>query len=307
MLLNIFPVQTNKTFIKNEQQQHIYILPKYNCSMADGLTVLLGMIIIFIPIILIVLVVLALSAIKIINEYERGIKFTLGRYSGIMGPGLNFVIPILQTYRKLDIRIKTVDIPKQEVMTKDNVPVRVNAVVYFEVKDPEKAVLNIQDYTYAVAQYAQTALRDIIGNKSLDEVLSQRDEIASEIELVVDKATDPWGLNVTGIKMQDVELPENLKRTMAKQAEAERERRGTVIKALGEVEASGNLAKAAKTLAASPGALHLRTLNTLNDLSSDQSNTVIFAMPLEVLRAFEAVGNMDEILKPKKKKQLLNR
>ena len=275
--------------------------------MADGLTVLLGMIIIFIPIILIVLVVLALSAIKIINEYERGIKFTLGRYSGIMGPGLNFVIPILQTYRKLDIRIKTVDIPKQEVMTKDNVPVRVNAVVYFEVKDPEKAVLNIQDYTYAVAQYAQTALRDIIGNKSLDEVLSKRDEIASEIEIVVDKATDPWGLNVTGIKMQDVELPENLKRTMAKQAEAERERRGTVIKALGEVEASSNLAKAAKTLAASPGALHLRTLNTLNDLSSDQSNTVIFAMPLEVLRAFEAVGNMDEILKPKKKKQLLNR
>ena len=275
--------------------------------MADAFTLLLGMIIVFIPIVLIVLVVLALSAIKIINEYERGIKFTLGRYSGIMGPGLNFVIPILQTYRKLDIRIKTVDIPKQEVMTKDNVPVRVNAVVYFEVKDPEKAVLNIQDYTYAVAQYAQTALRDIIGNKSLDEVLSQRDEIASEIELVVDKATDPWGLNVTGIKMQDVELPENLKRTMAKQAEAERERRGTVIKALGEVEASGNLAKAAKTLAASPGALHLRTLNTLNDLSSDQSNTVIFAMPLEVLRAFEAVGNMDEILKPKKKKQLLNR
>ena len=276
--------------------------------MADGLTILLGMVLVFIPIILIVLVVLALSAIKIINEYERGIKFTLGRYSGIMGPGLNFIIPILQAYRKLDIRIKTVDIPKQEVMTKDNVPVRVNAVVYFEVKDPEKAVLNIQDYTYAVAQYAQTALRDIIGNKSLDEVLSKRDQIAEEIELVVDKATDPWGLNVTGIKMQDVELPENLKRTMAKQAEAERERRGTVIKALGEVEASANLAKAAKTLAASPGALHLRTLNTLNDLSSDQSNTVIFAMPLEVLRAFEAVGKMDEIIgKGIKKKHPLKR
>jgi len=276
--------------------------------MADGLTILLGMVLVFIPIILIVLVVLALSAIKIINEYERGIKFTLGRYSGIMGPGLNFVIPILQAYRKLDIRIKTVDIPKQEVMTKDNVPVRVNAVVYFEVKDPEKAVLNIQDYTYAVAQYAQTALRDIIGNKSLDEVLSKRDQIAEEIELVVDKATDPWGLNVTGIKMQDVELPENLKRTMAKQAEAERERRGTVIKALGEVEASANLAKAAKTLATSPGALHLRTLNTLNDLSSDQSNTVIFAMPLEVLRAFEAVGKMDEIIgKGIKKKHPLKR
>jgi regulator of protease activity HflC (stomatin/prohibitin superfamily) len=275
--------------------------------MADGLTLLIGLIIIFIPIILIVLVVLALSSIKIITEYERGIKFTLGRYSGLMGPGLNFIIPVLQSYRKLDIRIKTVDIPKQEVMTKDNVPVRVNAVVYFEVKDPEKAVLNIQDYTYAVAQYAQTALRDIIGNKSLDEVLSNRDQIASEIELVVDKETDPWGLNVTGIKMQDVELPENLKRTMAKQAEAERERRGTIIKALGEVEASSNLAKAAKTLAASPGALHLRTLNTLNDLSSDQSNTVIFAMPLEVLRAFEAVGKMDELIKPAKKKHPLKR
>jgi len=287
------------------KKQHIYILLNNIYYMADIVTLMLGMILVFIPIIIIVLIILALSSIKIINEYERGIKFTLGKYRGVMGPGLNFVIPVLQAYRKLDIRIKTVDIPKQEVMTKDNVPVRVNAVVYFEVKDPEKAVLNIQDYTYAVAQYAQTALRDIIGNKSLDEVLSKRDEIASEIELVVDKATDPWGLNVTGIKMQDVELPENLKRTMAKQAEAERERRGTVIKAIGEVEASDNLAKAARTLAASPGALHLRTLNTLNDLSSDQSNTVIFAMPLEVLRAFEAVGKMDEIIKPimKKKKK----
>lgn len=256
--------------------------------------------------ILIILIIIIFSGIRIIAEYERGILFTLGKYSGVMRPGLNIIIPGIQTFQKIDIRIKTVDIPKQEVMTKDNVPVRVNAVVYFEVNDPKKAVLNIQNYTYAVAQYAQTALRDILGNKSLDEVLSNRDEIASEIEIVVDKETDPWGLNVTGIKMQDVELPESLKRTMAKQAEAERERRGTVIKAQGEVEASNNLAKAAKTLAASPGALHLRTLNTLNDLSSDQSNIVIFAMPLEVLRAFEAVGKMDEIMKPavkvKKKK-----
>ncbi len=239
-----------------------------------------------------VLFVLFLMSIKIIKEYERGVKFTLGRYSGLMGPGLNILIPMVQTFRRLDIRIKTVDIPKQEVMTKDNVPVRVNAVVYFEVKDPEKAILNIQDYTYAVAQYAQTALRDIIGNKSLDEVLSNREEVAGEIEKVVDLETDPWGLNVTGIKMQDVELPENLKRTMAKQAEAERERRAVVIKAMGEVEASTNLAKAARTLTASPGALHLRTLNTLNDLSSDQSNTVVFAIPLEVLGAFQAIGKM---------------
>lgn len=249
-----------------------------------------------------IIIFLIIISIKIITQYERGVKFTLGKYSGIMNPGLNILIPIIQTYRKLDIRIKTVDIPKQEVMTKDNVPVRVNAVVYFEVKDPEKAVLNIQDYIYAVAQYSQTALRDIIGNKSLDEVLSNRDEIASEIELVVDKETDPWGLNVTGIKMQDVELPENLKRTMAKQAEAERERRGVVIKALGEVEASQNLAKAAHTLASSPGALHLRTLNTLNDLSSDQSNTVIFALPIEILKAFEAVGKIGNSTEKKKKK-----
>jgi len=247
------------------------------------------------------IIVLFFASIKIITQYERGVKFTLGKYSGIMNPGLNILIPLIQNYRKLDIRIKTVDIPKQEVMTKDNVPVRVNAVVYFEVKDPEKAVLNIQDYVYAVAQYSQTALRDIIGNKSLDEVLSNRDEIASEIELIVDKETDPWGLNVTGIKMQDVELPENLKRTMAKQAEAERERRAVVIKALGEVEAADNLAKAAKTLTGSPGALHLRTLNTLNDLSSDQSNTVVFAIPLEVLKAFESAGKIGDLITRKKK------
>ncbi len=254
----------------------------------------------------VVLVFLALMMVRIIYEYERGIKFTLGRYSSIMGPGVNFIIPILQSYRKVDIRIKTVDIPKQEVMTKDNVPVRVNAVVYFSVKDPKKAVLNIQNYTYAVAQYAQTALRDIIGNKSLDEVLTNRDEIAEEIEIIVDKETDPWGIEVTGIKMQDVELPENLKRTMAKQAEAERERRSVIIKSRGEVEASVNLKKAAQTLAATPGALHLRTLNTLNDLSSDQSNTVVLALPLEVLRAFESIGKIDEILNGKKEKKKLS-
>jgi len=264
----------------------------------EVLAALVGLLFLLLPFLL----VLFFASIKIIKEYERGIRFTLGRFTGVMGPGVNFIIPVFQSFKKLDIRIKTVDIPKQEVMTKDNVPVRVNAVVYFEVKDPAKAVLNIQDYNYAVAQYAQTALRDIIGNKSLDEVLSNREEIAAEIERVVDKETDPWGLNVTGIKMQDVELPENLKRTMAKQAEAERERRGVIIKSEGEVQASANLAKAARTLAASPGALHLRTLNTLNDLSSDQSNTVIFALPLEVLRAFEAVGHLDEIAGFKGKK-----
>ncbi|MDD3159717.1 MAG: SPFH domain-containing protein [Candidatus ainarchaeum sp.] len=251
---------------------------------------------------LVIILPLFLSTVKIIKEYERGIKFTLGRYSGDAGPGLNIIIPILQKIDIVDIRIKTVDIPKQEVMTKDNVPVRVNAVVYFSVASPKKAILNIQDYTYAVAQYAQTALRDIIGNKSLDEVLSNRDEIANEIEAIVDKETDPWGIDVTGIKMQDVELPDNLKRTMAKQAEAEREKRAVIINAEGEVAAAKNIALAARTLSESPGALHLRTLNTINDVSSDQSNTIIFALPVEVLRAFESVGSMTNPIGKKTKK-----
>ncbi len=240
--------------------------------------------------ILIVLFVILMMFIRIIFEYERGVMFTLGRYSKIMGPGLNFIIPFIQTYRKVDIRIKTVDIPKQEVMTADNVPVRVNAVVYFKISDPQKAILDIQDYMFAVAQYAQTALRDVIGERTLDDVLTKRDALATKIEKIVDIETDPWGIDVTSIRMQDIELPENLKRTMAKQAEAEREKRATIIKAEGEVIASSNLSKAAKTLAEAPGAMHLRTLQTLNDLSSDQSNTVVFTLPLEILSSLVGWG-----------------
>ncbi len=239
----------------------------------------------------IILFFLIVGSIKIIMEYERGIVFTLGRYSKILGPGVNIVIPMLQSWRKVDIRIKTVDIPKQEVMTKDNVPVKVNAVVYFKVEDPKRAILDIQDYIYATAQYAQTALRDIIGGSTLDAVLTKREELASEIKVLVDRETDPWGIDVTAIKMQDVELPQDMKRVMAKQAEAEREKRAVIIKAEGEVIAANNIAKAAKTLSSATGALHLRTLNTLNDLSSDQSNTVIFALPIEILRAFESVSS----------------
>ena len=230
--------------------------------------------------------------VRIIIQYERGVLFTLGKCSGIMNPGINFIIPFIQGYRKVDIRVKTIDIPKQEVMTKDNVPVKINAVVFFKVSDPLKAVLDVEDYIFATAQLAQTALRDVVGGVSLDSVLTKRDEIAVEIEKIVDKETDPWGIEITNIKMQDVELPMDMKRVMAKQAEAEREKRAVIIKAEGEVVASNNIAKAAKTLNASPGALHLRTLNTLNDLSSDQSNTVIFAIPLEILRAFESISKV---------------
>ncbi len=229
-----------------------------------------------------------LSSIKIIMEYERGVLFTLGRYSRTLSPGLNIIVPIIQGVRKVDIRINTVDIPKQEVMTSDNVPVSVNAVVYMRVENPERAVLKIQDYVYAVAQYGQTALRDVIGNKELDFVLTKRDEIADEIKHLVDKETAEWGVDITSIKVQDISLPADMKRIMARQAEAEREKRANIIKAEGEVVASQNLQKAALTLGKSPGALHLRTLQTIVDISSDPSNKIIFAVPLEVLRAVEA-------------------
>jgi len=242
--------------------------------------------------------IVSLTGIKIIYEYERGIRFRLGSFTGVLGPGLNYVIPILERLVKIDMRVLTVDIPSQEVMTRDNVPAKVDAVVYFRVLNPKRAVLDIQDYHMATRNYAQTALRDVIGDSDLDRVLVDREEIAKEIRHIVDTQTDDWGIDVVAIKLQHIELPENMKRTMAKQAEAERERRAVIIKAEGEVTASKNLAKAAKTLHNSTGALHLRTLNSLNDLSSDQSNTVVFAIPLEVLRAFESFSESNK----KKKK-----
>jgi regulator of protease activity HflC (stomatin/prohibitin superfamily) len=235
---------------------------------------------------------LVLSSIKIIMEYERAVVFTLGRYSDMLSPGLKFIIPGIQKIRKVDIRIITVDIPKQEVMTKDNVPVSVNAVVYMRVENPEKAVLKIQNYVFAVAQYGQTALRDVIGNKELDYVLTKREEIAGEIKQLVDKETEEWGVDITAIKIQDIHLPADMKRIMARQAEAERERRANIIKAEGEVIASKNLRTAAETLSKSPGALHLRTLQTLVDISSDPSNKIVLAVPMEVLKAFERLGKL---------------
>jgi len=191
----------------------------------------------------------------------------------------------------VDMRLATVDIPRQEVITKDNVTINVDAVVYFRVSSADKAVLEVQNYRLATAQYAQAALRDVVGKVELDVLLSQRDRISQEIKNIVDEATEPWGIDVPDVNIQNVELPADMKRVIAKQAEAEREKRSVITKAEGEKQASQNLADAAKVLAETPGALHLRTLTTLNDLSSDQSNTVIFAVPLEVLRAFERVGD----------------
>ena len=232
--------------------------------------------------------------LKIINQYEKGVLFSLGKFKGLREPGLNAYVPILQKIVKIDIRVKTVDIPKQEVMTRDNVPVKINAVIYFKIIDPEKAVLNVRDVIYATSKYGQLALRNVVGQTTLDELLSERQQIADQLRNIVDEATDPWGVDVTMIELQDIELPETMKRTMAKQAEAERERRAVIINSEGEVIAAENIAQAAKTLYATPGALHLRTLHSVNDLSSDRSQTIVYAIPIEILRVLERLGDMLE-------------
>jgi regulator of protease activity HflC (stomatin/prohibitin superfamily) len=220
------------------------------------------------------IVLFLLSGLKVVNEYERGIKFTLGKFAGIMGPGLRLVVPIFQAWQKVDIRVKAIDVPDQDAITKDNVSIKVN-------------VIEVEDFNYATSQLAQTTMRDVVGEVTLDELLSKRDSVSKRIREIVDKATDPWGIKVESVELKHVELPEQLKRTIGKEAEAERERRAVIIKAEGEVAAANNMSKAADKLYKSPGALHLRTLQSLNDLSSDQSNTVVLGIPLEILRAFE--------------------
>lgn len=240
--------------------------------------------------IIVLIIVVVLISIRQINEYERGIKFRMGKYSKIMNPGWNLVLPIIDTFKKVDIRTKAVDVPEQEAITKDNVSIRINAVLYYKVFDASKAVLAVENFNYAVSQLAQTTMRNTVGSVSLDELLSERDKISTEICKIVDAATDPWGIKVENVELKDISLPEEMKRVIARVAEAEREKQAVITKAHGEVEASENLVKAANNLCSSPGALHLRTLETLNDMSSDQSNTVVFALPIEVLKAIEGFG-----------------
>lgn len=235
-------------------------------------------------------VLLILASLKVINQYERGVKLTLGKFTGVMTPGLNIVIPILQSYHRVDTRVKAVDVPDQDCITKDNISVNVNAVIYYKISDAVKAVLEVEHYNYAVSQLAQTTMRNIVGEVELDELLQNRDQISEKIQLIVDKATDPWGVVVESVDLKDVVLPADIKRVIGKQAEAEREKRAVIIKAEGEVIAAENISKGADMLSKAPGALHIRTLQTLNDLSSDQSNTVVFAVPLEILRAFESLA-----------------
>jgi regulator of protease activity HflC (stomatin/prohibitin superfamily) len=237
-----------------------------------------------------VVLFIILISIRQINQYQRGVKFTLGKYTSMMQPGWRLVIPIFQSYQKVDMRVKAVDVPNQEAITKDNISVTVNAVIYYKIADASKAILEVEDYYYAVSQLAQTTMRNVVGEVDLDELLSKRDAIAEKIRLIVDEATDAWGVKVNSVELKDVTLPEEMKRVIGKQAEAERERRAVIIKAEGEVVAAENISKAAGVLSTHPGALHLRTLHSINDISSDQSNTVVFAVPLEILRAFEKMG-----------------
>jgi regulator of protease activity HflC (stomatin/prohibitin superfamily) len=241
----------------------------------------------------IIVLVLIIICLKQINQYERGVRFTMGKFSGIMDPGWKWLIPIFQSYRKVDMRIKAVDVPDQKAITRDNVSVTVNAVIYYKVFSAEKAVIEVEDFRYAISQYAQTTMRNIVGEVSLDELLSKRDQIAERIREIVDKETDAWGLKVNGVELKDVSLPPEMERVIAKQAEAEREKRAVIINSEGELASAEKMAQAAKMLSDVPGALHLRTLRAINDMSSDQSNTVVFVTPVEILKAFEGFAKKD--------------
>ena len=239
--------------------------------------------------------IILLASIKQIEEYERGILFSFGKYSRMLEPGWNIVIPIFQSFKKVDIRTKAVDVPEQDAITKDNVSIRINAVIYYKIFDASKAILAVENYYYAVGQLAQTTMRNAVGAVTLDELLSEREKISSNICQIIDEATDPWGIKVENVELKDVALPEEMKRVIAKVAEAEREKQAVITKSVGEVEASQNLAKAAETMSSVPGALHLRTLSTINDVSSDQSNTIIFALPIEVLEAYKQKGSSNSL------------
>jgi regulator of protease activity HflC (stomatin/prohibitin superfamily) len=231
---------------------------------------------------IIVLFIVFFMAVKLLYQYERGVVFNLGKYSGTRDPGLTFIIPFIQSMRRVDMRIKTADIPRQEVMTKDNIPMLVNAVVYFRVVSPEDVIIKIEDYQFAVRQYTQAALRDVIGNNEMDFVLTEREQIAESIKKIVDAETSGWGVDVESIKIQEVELPAEMKRAMAKQAEAERERRAMIIASQGELSASENLRQAAENLSKSSGALHLRTLQTIRDIAADPSEKIVLFIPSDL-------------------------
>ncbi len=238
----------------------------------------------------VLLLIIIVSAVRIVAEYERGVIFRLGRVMGAKGPGLFFIVPVIDRMVKVNLQTVTSDIPPQDVITKDNVTVRVNAVTYFNVVDPVRAVVAIQNYMYATSQVAQTTLRSILGQVDLDDLLVKRDEINQQLQQIIDGLTDPWGVKVTLVEVKDVELPELMRRAMARQAEAERERRAKVIHAIGEFEAAENLGRAAEVLEGHPAAMQLRLLSTMVEVSAEKNSTLIFPVPMELLRLMDATG-----------------
>ncbi len=240
-----------------------------------------------------VVVLVAIAGIRIVDEYERGVIFRLGRVIGAKGPGLFFIVPVVDKMVKVNLQTVTMDIPPQDVITKDNVTIRVNAVAYFNVTDPVNAVINIQNYLYGTSQVAQTTLRSILGQVELDEILVNRDEINDRLQAIIDDLTNPWGVKVTLVEVKDVELPESMRRAMARQAEAERDRRAKIIHAEGEYEAAQRLADAAQTMATETGAMQLRLLQTLSDITAEKNSTLVFPVPIELLKFAESVTPKD--------------
>jgi len=246
----------------------------------------------FIIFLIVVVAIFIVAGLKVVNQYQRGVVLTLGKFTGVRQPGLRVIVPIFQKMTRVDVRSTPIDVSKQEVITKDNVTAGIDAVVYLRVVDPAKAVLETTNYIYATSQFAQAALRDVTGNFELDELLSKREEISQQIKVIVDQQTDQWGIDVEAVKIQNIELPQELKRAMAKQAEAERDRRATIINADGEKLAAQNLADAAAIFAKVPGALNLRTLSTLERISTEPSQKTMMLFPVELIDALRGATSI---------------
>ncbi|TAK32731.1 MAG: slipin family protein [Chloroflexota bacterium] len=260
----------------------------------EGLIVILAIVILFLLIIL-------TSSIKVVQEYERGVIFRLGRVVGARGPGLFLIYPIIDRMVKVDLRTVTMEVPPQEVISRDNVTIKVNAVVYFQVVDPQRAVISVLDYIRATAQIAQTTLRSVLGQSDLDELLARREEINQRLQKIIDEQTEPWGVKVSVVEIKDVELPQSMQRAMARQAEAEREKRAKIIHAEGEYQASTQLANAANIIAAQPATLQLRYLQTLTEIAVEKNSTIVFPMPMDIIKPFlEMLQKKEEtqIVKP---------
>jgi regulator of protease activity HflC (stomatin/prohibitin superfamily) len=237
-------------------------------------------------VVLVFFLMLVTSAVRVLREYERGVVFRLGRFIGVKGPGLFLLVPVVDKMVKVSLRVIAMDVPPQDVITHDNVSIKVNAVLYFRVVDPESAIIGVEDFYFATSQIAQTTLRSVVGEHELDQLLSERERVNQELQKIIDSRTDPWGVKVSAVEVKDVDLPQEMRRAIARQAESERERRAKIIHAEGELQASEKLAAAARIINASPSALHLRYLSTLSEISSEQTTTIVFPIPMEMLKSF---------------------